>query len=110
MESKSSIISTRKQLKAALNKPERHVSEGPLTDKEIKSAKPWTFDYQMAEPGGLRIIIKTNGAKWWHFRYRFRGVEKQVSMGVYPDVSLAEARKACNEARLLIAKDVDPLA
>lgn len=98
-----------KNSRASGKKPERFAKDGPFTDREIKNAPAWTADYQMAEPGGLRLLVKPNGAKWWRFRYCIQGVEKQMSVGVYPRVSLAQARLACNEAKVLIAKGIDPL-
>ena len=82
---------------------------GPLTDKEIKNAPVWKSDYKMSEPGGLYLLVKKNGSKWWRFRYSIGGVERQIAMGVYPQVSLAQVRAACNEARVLIAKGIKPL-
>lgn len=48
---------------------------------------------------GLFLLVKPNGGKWWRFKYRFDSKEKQLSLGVYPDVSLKDARDRRNEAR-----------
>lgn len=50
---------------------------GPLTDKEIKNASVWTTDYKMCEPGGLYLLVKPNGSKWWRLRYSVRGVQNK---------------------------------
>lgn len=73
-----------KNLRIAESAPCRPSTMGPLTDREIKNAPVWTSDYKMAEPGGLYLLVKTNGAKWWRMRYSIRGIQKQISMGVYP--------------------------
>lgn len=96
-------------LRMAETMPQRHSSQGPLTDKEIKNAPVWNTEYRMHDPGtGLYLLVKPNGAKWWRFRYRFGGVLKQLSMGVYPKVSLAQARAASADAKALIRQGIDP--
>jgi hypothetical protein len=52
----------------------------------------------------------TSGGKWWHLKYRFGGKEKRVSLGVYPEVPLAEAREARDDARKLLKQGIDPSA
>lgn len=54
------------------------------------------------------IIVCTNGSKYWRLQYRFGGKEKMLAFGVYPDVSLANAREKRDEARKLVANGVDP--
>ncbi len=58
--------------------------------------------------GGLYLEISPSGGKWWRFKYRFAGKEKRISLGVYPDVSLKEARNRRDEQRRLLANDIDP--
>lgn len=70
-----------------------------LTVVEIKSAKPKEKPYKMAEEKGLYLLVNSNGSKLWKFKYRFSGVEKKLSFGAFPDVSLSAARDARNEAR-----------
>lgn len=98
-----------KKSRVAEQAPNRPSSMGPLTDREIRNAPVWKTDYKMSEPGGLYLLVKPNGSKWWRMRYSIRGVQKQISMGVYPQVTLARARAACNEAKALIARGIDPL-
>ena len=54
------------------------------------------------------LHVMTNGAKYWRLKYRFSGKEKLLSMGVYPAISLAEARSLCDEAKALLRSDRDP--
>ena len=62
----------------------------------------------MFDGGGLYIEIAPRGGKWWRLKYRFTGKEKRLSLGVYPDVSLKDARERRNEARKLLANGIDP--
>ncbi|GJL44755.1 hypothetical protein TUM17580_08140 [Citrobacter farmeri] len=67
----------------------------PLTDTEIKAAKPKDADYQLYDGDGLTLLIKSSGSKLWQFRY-YRPLTKQrtkQSFGGYPAVSLSDARK-----------------
>jgi integrase len=87
-----------------------------LTDTAIRNAKPkitpsgsvTTKPYKMGDAGGLYLEVAPSGGKWWRFKYRFEGKEKRVSLGVYPDVSLKDARQRRDEARKLVAAGVDP--
>ena len=82
----------------------------PLTDTEIKAAKPKDADYQLYDGDGLTLLIKSSGSKLWQFRY-YRPLTKQrtkQSFGAYPAVSLSDARKLRAESKVLLAKDIDP--
>ncbi|EAM4774612.1 integrase [Salmonella enterica] len=82
----------------------------PLTDTEIKAAKPKDTDYQLYDGDGLTLLIKSSGSKLWQFRYH-RPLTKQrtkQSFGAYPAVSLSDARKLRAESRALLAKEIDP--
>lgn len=82
----------------------------PLTDTEIKTAKPKDTDYQLYDGDGLTLLIKSSGSKLWQFRYH-RPLTKQrtkQSFGAYPAVSLSDARKLRAESRALLAKEIDP--
>ena len=80
----------------------------PLNDTAIRNAKPGEKPVKMFDVDGLFIIITPTGGKWWRFRYKFDGKEKLLSLGVYPDVGLKDARAKRDDARKLLAKDVDP--
>jgi len=82
----------------------------PLSDTAIRNAKPKGKPYKLADGAGLVLLINPNGSRWWRFRYRYDGKEKMLSLGVYPDVSLKEAREKRDEARKLIAQGIDPSA
>ena len=64
-----------------------------LTDTAVRKAKPETNSYKMADGGGLYVLIHPNGSKYWRLAYRFAGKQKSLSLGVYPDVGLADARE-----------------
>lgn len=82
----------------------------PLSDTAIRNAKPADKPRKLADGGGLYIEVAPSGGKWWRFKYRFEGKEKRLSLGVYPDVGLKEAREKHTEARKLLAAGVDPSA
>ena len=81
-----------------------------LTDTEIKRAKAAEKAYSLGDGGGLYLWVKPTGGKLWRWSYRFEGKEKLMSLGKYPDVSLAQARERHSEARKLLATGVDPMA
>lgn len=80
----------------------------PLTDAAIRRAKPAEKPQKLTDGGGLYLYITTAGARSWRWKYRIAGKEKLLSIGLYPDVSLARAREARDEARRLLARGVDP--
>ncbi|MFT3960517.1 tyrosine-type recombinase/integrase [Propionivibrio sp.] len=80
----------------------------PLTDTAIRKAKPAEKPYKLADEKGLYLLISPTGSKWWRQKYRFGGKEKLLSLGVYPDVSLKDARERRDEARKLLANGTDP--
>ncbi len=79
-----------------------------LNDTAIRKAKPSDKPIKLFDGRGLFLLIAPSGGKWWRFRYRFDGKHKSLSMGVYPDVSLAKARERREEARKLLADGIDP--
>lgn len=80
----------------------------PLTATAIRNAKPGDKIKKLFDGGGLYLEVSPNGGKWWRLKYRFGGKEKRVSLGVYPDVGLKEARDRRDDARKLLANDIDP--
>ncbi|MCD9556763.1 tyrosine-type recombinase/integrase [Photobacterium carnosum] len=81
-----------------------------LTDKEIKSAKAADKEYNLFDGGGLRLRVKPNGSKHWLLNYYRPNSKKRanLSLGKYPDLPLAIARKQSQEARELLAQGIDP--
>lgn len=79
-----------------------------LTNTAILNAKPKTKTQKLFDGGGLYLEISPSGGKWWRLKYRFGGKEKRISLGVYPDVSLKDARERRDNARKLLANNVDP--
>ena len=79
-----------------------------LTDTKIRSAKPGEKPVKLSDEKGLYLLVTQAGGKWWRLDYRFSGKRKTLSMGVYPDVGLKEARGRRDEARKLLAGDIDP--
>ena len=63
-----------------------------LSNLLIKKAKPQTKTTRLSDGRGMYLKISPNGGKWWHFKHRVNGNEKRMSLGVFPDVGLAEAR------------------
>jgi integrase len=88
-----------------------HSSSGEimaLTELQIKNAKPTVKQYKLSDGGGLFMLVHANGGKYWRLAYRFAGKQKDLALGVYPDVSLADARERREQARKLLANDTDP--
>jgi integrase len=85
---------------------------GTLTDKALKAAKPRERAYRLFDGGGLYIEVAPNATRtsgrYWRFKYRYAGKEKRLALGVYPDVSLTEARSNLDKARALLRDGVDP--
>lgn len=81
-----------------------------LSDTAIRKAKPGDKPRKLADGGGLFLLLQPNGSRWWRFKYRIDGKEKLLSLGVYPDVGLADARRRRDEARALVAAGTDPSA
>ena len=80
----------------------------PLTNTAISKAKPTDKPLRMFDGGGMYLEISPTGGKLWRLKYRFAGKEKRLALGTYPDVSLARAREKRDEARRLLAEDIDP--
>jgi integrase len=80
----------------------------PLTDTTVRNAKSAQKTVKLFDNRGLYLEISPSGGKWWRHKYRFEGKEKRLSLGVYPDVGLKEARERREDARKLLANGVDP--
>jgi hypothetical protein len=81
---------------------------GRLTDAAIRNAKPGNKRARLYDAGGLYPEIAPSGGKWWRLKYSYAGKEKRLSLGVYPAVGLAKARKQRDELRALLADGIDP--
>jgi len=79
-----------------------------LTDTAVKSAKPKDAPYKLSDGGGMYLLVKPNGGKYWHLAYRFNDKQKLLSLGVYPEVTLKEARLKRDAARKLLKDNTDP--
>lgn len=82
----------------------------PLTDTAIRQAKPTEKTRKLADAQGLYLELSPAGGKWWRLKYRFEGKEKRLSLGTYPETSLAVARGKRDAARALLRTGVDPSA
>jgi len=79
-----------------------------LTELQIKKAKPKEKIYRMFDGHGLHLEITPKGQKWWRYKYLFNGKERRISLGVYPDISLKEARERHLEERMKLNRGQDP--
>ncbi|NNE50229.1 MAG: tyrosine-type recombinase/integrase [Altererythrobacter sp.] len=80
----------------------------PLTETRLRSFQPKKRSYKVADSRGLYVEVTPAGGKLWKFRYRICGVEKKLSLGTYPDISLKAVRDLAHEARLEVARGGDP--
>lgn len=79
-----------------------------LTDTKIKAARSEKTAQKLSDGAGLFLLVTPAGGKYWRLKYRFGGKEKQLALGVYPDVTLAKARVKRKAARELLADGQDP--
>jgi integrase len=79
-----------------------------LTLTKIQNTKPAKRPIRLFDGRGLYLEVAPAGSRWWRFKYRFAGKEKRISLGVYPDVGLKQARDKREAARKQVAEGVDP--
>lgn len=79
-----------------------------LTARQISTAKPQDKPYKLSDGGGMYLLVNPNGSRYWRLKYRYAGKEKLLALGVYPDVTLADARNKRNEAKRVLAAGADP--
>ena len=84
--------------------PLKHI----LDDMTIRNAKPKTKEYTLSDGDGLHILIKPSGSKLWRFRFSMSSKPDTMSFGIYPEITLLEARKKRTEARSLVARGINP--
>ena len=80
-----------------------------LTTQQVRGFKPKDKPYKKGDERGLYLLVKPNGSKLWHLKYRFGGREKKMPIGAFPEVGLAQARHERDRARLAIADGIDPM-
>lgn len=80
----------------------------PLTNTQCQQAKPREKSYKLSDGGGMYLEVMPTGSKYWRLKYRWLEREKRLALGVFPIVTLAEAREKREEAKKLLAKDIDP--
>ena len=79
-----------------------------LTNTAIRNVKAGKKALKLFDDRGLYLEVSPAGGKWWRLKYRFGGKEKRLSLGIYPDVALKDARGRRDDARKLIADGIDP--
>lgn len=79
-----------------------------LTDVQLRRLAPKDKAYKLADAGGLFILVQPNGSRLWRMKYRFGGKEKLLAFGSYPEVTLAKARDARDQARGELRAGRDP--
>jgi len=79
-----------------------------LSDAKARNATARTKPYKIADGEGLFLLITPSGGKYWRLKYFFAGKEKLLALGVYPEVSLADARERRAQARKALAAGSDP--
>jgi integrase len=79
-----------------------------LSDAKARNAKPKARPYKMSDGEGLFLLVMPSGSKYWRLRYFFAGKEKSLALGVYPEVSLIEARSRQDQAKKAVAGGTDP--
>jgi integrase len=80
----------------------------PLSDIQVRNVKPQTKDVKMFDGQGLFLLVTPTGGKLWRMKYNYQGKERLLAIGAYPALSLADARQQRDEAKKLLANDVDP--
>jgi hypothetical protein len=79
-----------------------------LTDRFIRNIAAGPKPKKVTDGAGLHLLVTPQGSKLWRVAYRFDGKQKTLALGVFPTVSLAEARQRRDEAKKLLAKGTDP--
>ncbi|EPC3513886.1 tyrosine-type recombinase/integrase [Klebsiella pneumoniae] len=79
-----------------------------LTARQVDTSKPKDKPYKLSDGGGLYLLVNPNGSRYWRLKYRIAGKEKLLALGVYPDITLAEARQKRADAKKVLAAGGDP--
>src|SRR6516165_10272425 len=81
-----------------------------LTDTHVRNAKPRSRAYKLSDGGGMYLHVRPDGARYWRLDYRFARKRRTLALGVYPAVTLLNARTRREEARALLTQGLDPAA
>ncbi|MEN0630639.1 integrase arm-type DNA-binding domain-containing protein, partial [Phytobacter ursingii] len=79
-----------------------------LNARQVDTAKPREKAYKLSDGAGLYLEVVPSGSRYWRMKYRFNGKEKRMAFGVYPTVTLAQARALRDEAKKKLAEGIDP--
>jgi integrase len=79
-----------------------------LTDRHVRNAKPRAGPYKLSDGGGMYLLVRPDGARYWRLDYRFTGKRRTLALGVYPTITLSVARARREDARALVAQGADP--
>jgi integrase len=79
-----------------------------LTDTRVRNAKPKATAYKLSDGGGMYLLVTPRGARYWRLDYRFAGKRRTLALGVYPIVTLSDARTHREQVRRLLGQNIDP--
>lgn len=79
-----------------------------LTDTRIRNAKPSAKAFKLSDGGGMYLLVKPDGGRYWRLDYRFAGKRRTLALGIYPTLRLSDARTRREEARRLLVQNLDP--
>ncbi|MDR1874814.1 MAG: tyrosine-type recombinase/integrase [Synergistaceae bacterium] len=79
-----------------------------MSETTVRQAKPQEKPYKIPDERGLVLLVHPNGSRYWRFRYSWKGKENMLALGVYPDVSLKEARMKRDEFKIMLAQGMNP--
>jgi len=81
-----------------------------LTDAQVRKIRPIDKKKRYSDEKGLYLEVTPSGGRFWRLKYRFNGRESTLTIGSYPEVSLAQARRVRDEARIQLYNNIDPNA
>jgi len=87
----------------------RQSTIGKLSEVAARQAKGKERAYKLSDGGGLYLLVNPNGTKYWRLKYRLNGKEKTLALGVYPGVSMAEARAEAVKGKEFHRQGIDPV-
>ena len=79
-----------------------------LNDTRVRNAKGGDRPIKLSDSGGLHLLIQPSGSKLWRLAYRFDGKQKTLALGIYPTVTLKQARERRDAAKRMLAEKIDP--